>query len=208
MEQFGSLFILTAASGTGKTTLAKSLVEKVKRLKFSISFTTRKIRPGEENGKDYFFVDQKKFEMMIADGLLLEYATVFDHYYGSSKEWVNEQLRAGNDVILAIDWQGARTIKHHLPQAISIFLLPPSKKELRRRLEERNADHQNIIEKRLLIASEEISHCKDFDYLVINDQLDQALNDLITIIQVQRLKTRAQIMRHQELIKELINNKT
>jgi guanylate kinase len=200
----GNLFIITAASGAGKTSLVKALLAKDAHVKFSISHTTRKPRPGEENGVHYHFVDEPSFLNMLDAGAFLESAHVHHAHYGTSKKAVNEALAAGNDVILEIDWQGAEQVRRLYPQAVSIFILPPSLATLAERLKGRAQDSDEVIATRLAVAREEMRHLFAFDYVTINDKFDDALQDLIAIIQAQRLKTNTQLQRHDALIQTLV----
>lgn len=200
----GNIYIIAAASGTGKTSLVKVLVESLDNIATSVSHTTRPIRSGEREKESYFYVSEQEFKNMIAQNEFLEYAKVFDYYYGTSKKWVEQQLKNGNDVILEIDCQGAKQVKQQFPQSISIFILPPSKDELRRRLETRNQDDKAVIAKRLAATHEEIAHCFDFDYIVINDKFDVALVDLRSIIRSHRLQKKVQISKYSDLLAQLI----
>ena len=202
MKPKGILYIVAAASGTGKTSLAEALTKTVDNIKISISHTTRQIRANERTGQNYFFVTPEEFESLIEKNAFLEYAQVFDHYYGTSRKWVEEQLNMGIDVVLDIDWQGARLVREQI-QCVSIFLLPPSSAELRLRLERRKREDSQIIEQRLATASSEIAHYKEFDYVVINDKFENALADLQTIVQSQRLRLRYQTEKYATLIEEL-----
>ena|SRR3989304_7665799 len=203
MKPKGILYIVAAASGAGKTSLAEALTKTVDNIKISISHTTRQIRANERTGQNYFFVTPEEFESLIEKNAFLEYAQVFDHYYGTSRKWVEEQLNMGIDVVLDIDWQGARLVREQI-QCVSIFLLPPSSAELRLRLERRKREDSQIIEQRLATASSEIAHYKEFDYVVINDKFENALADLQTIVQSQRLRLRYQTEKYATLIEELI----
>jgi guanylate kinase len=182
----GKLFIIAAASGTGKTTLVQSLCESLPDLRFSISCTTRPMRPGERNGVNYYFTDDATFDGMIARGEFLEYEEVFDYRYGTPRAWVDEQLRAGMDIILEIDWKGASNIRAKKPDSIGIFILPPSFAALEQRLRSRAQDNEATIQRRLRESREELSHFREFDYLVINDDLDTALAELRAIIESHR----------------------
>lgn len=185
----GILFVVSAASGTGKTSLLKALLEKVEfDLKLSISYTTRPMRPGEINGVHYHFVSHETFKEMIAGNEFLEYAEVFQHYYGTSKNAVLQQLQEGHDVILEIDWQGAAQICEYFSEAVSIFILPPSIEILKERLLKRGQDSMEVVQQRLEKSRLEISHYADFHYLVINEKFDKALEDLTSIIQAARLE--------------------
>ncbi|MEI8055566.1 MAG: guanylate kinase [bacterium] len=201
----GTLYIIAAASGTGKTSLAKALATTLENIKISISYTTRSVRSGEVANQDYFFADATTFESLIKQKEFLEHARVFNQYYGTSRQWVETQLNAGIDVILDIDWQGAKQVRKQI-NCISIFLLPPSRAELRLRLEKRKREDAKIIENRLAAASGEIAHCKEFDYIVINDKFEDALKDLKAIIHSKRLQYEHQAKKHDMLIKELLKN--
>ena len=178
----GKLFIISAPSGAGKTSLVKELVESQQDIVVSISHTTRKIRPGEENGKDYFFVSEAKFKEMINENEFIEYAKVFDHYYGTSHSSVLDQLQDNLKVILEIDWQGAAQVRKRFEDAKSIFILPPSKAELEKRLRSRGQDSDEIITRRMCDAESEMSHYHEFDHIVMNDDFKQALSDLSAIV--------------------------
>lgn len=200
----GNLFIITAASGAGKTSLVKALLEKDVRVRLSISHTTRQPRPSEEDGVDYHFVDEEAFLEILEAGGFLESAMVHNARYGTSEQAVNAALAAGDDVILEIDWQGAAQVRHLFPQAVSIFILPPSIETLAQRLKTRAQDSETVIAERLAAAREEMRHLVEFDYVTINDRFDNALQDLIAIIQAQRLKTNIQLQRHRALIQTLV----
>ncbi len=177
----GNLFIISAPSGTGKTTLVRALVNAVPGLHVSVSHTTRPQRPSEENGVNYHFVDQATFDDLVAREQFLEYARVFDHSYGTSRVWVEEQLARGSDIILEIDWQGARQVRHLMPGSLGIFILPPSYEALQKRLQARG-DAPETVQRRMRDATRELSHYAEYDYLVINDDLDTALGQLGDII--------------------------
>lgn len=177
------LFILSAASGTGKTSLAKALVKSMPDVEFSVSHTTRAPRPGEDHGVHYFFVTREEFNEMVAAGRFLEHATVFENSYGTSRAVVENILRQGKHVILDIDWQGARSIKQQMPEAVSIFILPPSRKAIEQRLVGRGQDSPEVIARRLREAVAEMRHYHEFDYVVVNDDFDAALADLRAIIE-------------------------
>jgi guanylate kinase len=178
----GKLIILAAASGTGKTSLARALIERTPNLVFSVSHTTRAPRPGEQNGVHYYFVTPSQFEEMVAADRFLEHAKVFGNYYGTSRGATENLLGQGKNVILDIDWQGARTIKEKMPEAISIFLLPPSRAALEERLNARGQDAPDVIARRMSEAVSEMSHYNEFDHVVVNDDFEAALKDLQTII--------------------------
>jgi guanylate kinase len=200
----GNLFIITAASGAGKTSLVKALLEKDARVRLSISHTTRQPRPGEEGGVDYHFVNEQTFLKILETGGFLESAYVHNARYGTSEKAVNAALAAGDDVILEIDWQGAVQVRKLYPQAVSIFILPPSIETLAQRLKNRAQDSEKVIAERLAAAREEMSHLVEFDYVTINDRFEDALQDLIAIVQAQRLKTNIQLQRHRALIQTLV----
>lgn len=203
MADVGNLYVIAAPSGTGKTTLVHALVDSVAKVTVSISHTTRDKRPNEVHGENYYFIDKAEFQNMIDHGDFLEYATIFDNFYGTSKTWVNQTLNQGIDVILEIDWQGHQQIKKLFPDSISIFILPPSLNDLRDRLVKRNQDHLDIIKKRLADAKQTISHLHEFKYLVINDDFSHALNDLKLIIESGRLLQDRQCAKHAKLINDL-----
>ena len=177
-----NLFIIAAPSGCGKTSLVEALIKKTKNLCVSVSHTTRPPRPDEVNGINYYFVSINKFKEMIKNNAFVEHATVFDNHYGSSTKLIREKLDEGVDVILEIDWQGARQVKENMPNAISIFILPPSKEALFERLQQRAQDNDETINKRMSDAQNQMQHFHEFDYLIINDDFDSALNDLNLII--------------------------
>ena len=199
-----NLFIIAAPSGCGKTSLVKALIEKVDNLCVSVSHTTRAQRPGEEHGKNYFFVSKEDFNEISNNDGFIESAQVFDNYYGSAKQTVKDLLKQGQDVILEIDWQGAQQVKQSFTDAIGIFILPPSISALEERLTDRGQDDQSIIDRRMKDAVSEMQHFDEFDYLVINDDFNIALNDLTHIIYTQRLSLAQQTQQQQDLLKQLI----
>ncbi len=178
----GKLFIFSAASGTGKTSLAKALVERNPDLAFSVSHTTRAPRPGEQHGVHYYYVSRAEFDRMVANHEFIEHATVFGNSYGTSKQAIEGQIKTGKRVILDIDWQGARAIKRWRPDAVGIFILPPSRAALRERLTNRKQDSEAVIDQRMRAAVAEMSHCTEFDHLVVNDDFERALADLEAIL--------------------------
>jgi len=178
----GRLFVIAAPSGAGKTSLVRALMEREPGLRFSISYTTRPQRPTEQHGCDYFFVDRTEFERMVANDEFLEHARVFDNYYGTSRRQVEEALAAGQDLILEIDWQGAAQIRAALPECISIFILPPSRPELERRLRGRGTDAEEVIQRRLRDAASDMTHWREFDHVVVNDDFATALGQLQDIV--------------------------
>ena len=177
----GRLFVIAAPSGAGKTSLVRALMEREPSLRFSISYTTRQQRPTETHGRDYFFVSRDEFEAMVERGEFLEHARVFDNYYGTARAQVEASLAAGQDLILEIDWQGAQQIRRQLPECISIFILPPSRGELERRLRGRGTDAEEVIQRRLRDAAADMTHWAEFDYVVVNDDFAQALAELQAI---------------------------
>ncbi len=200
----GSLFIVSAPSGAGKTSLVKALCNQMEGLSVSVSHTTRPKRPGEIHGKDYFFVSLQEFEAKIANAEFLEYAQVFDNYYGTSTASVEAQLQSGKDIILEIDWQGARQVREKIADSISVFILPPSRDVLEQRLSDRGQDSADIISRRMQDAETEMSHYAEFEYLIINEGFDQAIAEFATIVKSQRLKTQSQLENQSTLIKSLL----
>ena len=201
----GTLYIVSAPSGAGKTSLLKALLEDAEGIGLSISHTTRDMRPGEQDGVHYHYVDEATFTQMVADGAFLEHAKVFDNYYGTSQAAVVAQLASGQDVILEIDWQGAQQVRKLFPEAVGIFILPPSKTALRERLTDRGQDDTAIIDRRMRDAEAEMSHYLEFDYVVVNDDFDTALAELRAIITSQRLAISRQQTRLQGLVKGLLD---
>ncbi len=178
----GRLFVITAPSGAGKTTLVRALMQQVPSLRFSISYTTRAPRPTEVDGRDYHFTTPEVFRSMVMRGEFLEHAQVFDNFYGSSLIKVREALNLGEKLLLEIDWQGARQVRERLPEALSIFILPPSRSALEERLRRRSSDPEAVIQRRLKDASQDLSHWEEFDYVVINDRLEAATGELKAIV--------------------------
>ncbi len=199
-----SLFIISAPSGGGKTSLIKALVDQTEHLSVAVSHTTRHARAGEIEGEHYYFVTQTEFDAIKNDHGFIESAQVFDHYYGSAKQTVEDLLAKNQDVILEIDWQGARQVRQIFTQAVSIFILPPSNSALKNRLTDRAQDDASVIERRMSRAQDEMVHFNEYDYLVINDDFELALSDLQTIVQSQRLTLPQQIQRQQNLLAQLI----
>ena len=202
----GNLFVVAAPSGAGKTTLLGLLLEQESRVHLSISYTTRGPRPGEENGREYHFVDNVEFQAMIARHEFLEWAEVHGNFYGTSQKWIADQLAAGHDVLLEIDWQGAQQVRKLFPQAIGIFILPPSMEELTRRLTGRGTDSADVIARRLAAAQAEMRHVGEFDYVIINDQLSQAIDDLSAVVHSARLGLARQQARHARLFADLLEH--
>ena len=178
----GRLFVVAAPSGAGKTSLVRALMEREPDLQFSISYTTRKQRPTEATGRDYHFVSREEFESMVGRGEFLEHARVFDNSYGTARGQVEASLAAGQDLILEIDWQGAQQIRQALPECRTIFILPPSRAELERRLRGRGTDMEDVIQRRLQDAATDMTHWSEFDYVVVNDHFARALEDLQAIV--------------------------
>lgn len=203
----GNLFLVSAPSGGGKTSLVKALLEQMVHVQVSVSYTTRSQRPGEIPGKHYHFIDESVFKDMIQDQALLEYALVHGNYYGTGKAWLLETLAKGVDVILEIDWQGAHQIRQLFPEAISIFLLPPSREILLERLQARQQDAPEVIAKRMDAAIEEMRHCKDYDYLIINQDFSMALAELCSIVSASRLRAMQQTKRYEALLTNLLSEK-
>lgn len=206
MAKTGLIYIIAAASGTGKTSLVKKLINTVDNITTSISHTTRPKRKTEHNGKNYYFISKQEFAQLIADDVMLEYAEVYGQYYGTSRKWVATQLANGLDIILEIDWQGMQQIKKLFPNSISIFILPPSMEELQRRLEHRNQDTKANIEARLAGARKEITRCNEFDYIIVNNQFEDALADLRAVIDATRSNKPPQLPNHKKLLEELTKN--
>lgn len=200
----GTLYIISAPSGAGKTSLVKILVDSIDDIRVSVSHTTRQMRPGEADGVNYNFVDTPAFEQMVSNEIFLEHAQVFDNYYGTSREWVEQQLREGIDVILEIDWQGAQQVRPRMPGCVSVFILPPSRDELIRRLRGRGQDSEEVIQRRCRDAVTDMSHYTEYDYVVINDDFDEALTDLAAIIRARRQRREVQRARQSELLAELL----
>jgi guanylate kinase len=200
----GRLYVITAPSGAGKTSLVKALMEREARLRFSVSFTTRKPRANEIDGRDYHFVSREEFERMIARGDFLEHAEVYDHAYGTGLRSVEEAMRAGALLLLEIDWQGARQVRARLPAARSIFILPPARAALEARLRARSTDSDVVIARRLQDAAHDIAHWNEFDYVVINDRFDAAVDDLVAIVGERGGRLKAERPEVLRLTKELL----
>ncbi|MBF9001855.1 MULTISPECIES: guanylate kinase [Vibrio] len=205
----GTLYIVSAPSGAGKSSLISALLERnpTYAMKVSVSHTTRGMRPGEQDGSHYHFVQKEHFEELIEKGEFLEYAEVFGNYYGTSRVWIEQTLEKGIDVFLDIDWQGARQIRKQMPQAQSIFILPPSREELERRLTARGQDSEAVIAKRMNEAQAEISHYDEYDYVIINDDFDVAIMDFKAIIRAERLKQDKQTAKYSSMLSALLADK-
>jgi guanylate kinase len=205
MAHTGTLYTVSAPSGAGKTSLVNALVKRCQGLRVSISHTTRPMRPGEEDGVNYHFVEEQTFLGMLERTEFLEHARVFGNLYGTSGIWVKEQLKLGRDIILEIDWQGAQQVKHLMPDTQAIFILPPSRKTLQQRLKLRGQDDQNTIESRMNVAVREMSHYVESDYLIVNKDFDEALAEMHAIVISQRLLTSRRQDELQELLQDLLN---
>lgn len=190
----GLMLVLSSPSGAGKTTLTRKLLDEDKGVALSVSVTTRKMRPGEKNGRDYHFVDRRQFDAMVEKNELLEWAEVFDNYYGTPKKAVMDALAAGRDVLFDVDWQGTQQLRDKAPNdLVSIFVLPPSIPELERRLHKRAQDDYETIHRRMAKAADEMSHWQEYDYVVINHDLDQTFNEVLAILAAERVKRDRQI---------------
>jgi len=200
----GQLFIVSAPSGAGKSSLVKALLERDPAIRLSISYTTRSPRPGEVDGVNYHFVSREDFQARLGRGEFLESAEVYGNHYGTSQPWIETEMAAGRDILLEIDWQGANQVRKLMPRAQSIFILPPSLDELRRRLEGRGTDSAEVIAKRMAAAREDISHAMEFDYLVVNDAFEEALADLLAIARCGRLTMAVQSSRQAGLLGSLL----
>ncbi|RDI98478.1 guanylate kinase [Dyella solisilvae] len=200
----GTLFVVAAPSGAGKSSLVNALLEREPAISLSISHTTRPPRPGEQYGRHYYFVERNEFEREIAEGIFLEHAEVHGNLYGTSSNTVNTLLEQGRDVLLEIDWQGARQIRKSKPDCVSVFILPPSRAELERRLRGRGSDSAEVIARRLHNSREEIAHAHEFDYIIVNDDFDVALGDLQSIVRAVRQRSTLPWQRHEALIAELL----
>lgn len=202
----GNLLIVSAPSGAGKSSLVKALLQRDPTIRLSISYTTRAPRPGEVDGEHYHFVSHEAFQERLGRGEFLESAEVYGNYYGTSQPWIEAERAAGRDILLEIDWQGAAQVRRLVPDAISLFILPPSLGELASRLRGRGTDAEEVIARRLAAAREDISHCLEFDYLVVNDQFDTALDDLIAIARTHRLQVGKQQERLTDLLVDLLRD--
>jgi guanylate kinase len=205
MTSTGTLFTVSAPSGAGKTSLVNALIKRCNDLRVSVSHTTRPMRPGEQDGVNYHFVEEKVFLSMLEKAEFLEHARVFGNLYGTSGVWVEQQLKHGHDIILEIDWQGAQQVKRLLPGTRAIFILPPSREALQQRLKHRGQDDPGTIKNRMKLAVEEMSHYVASDYLVVNKDFDQALDDLQSIVISQRLLIARQQEVLSDMLKDLLN---
>jgi guanylate kinase len=198
----GVLYIVSAPSGAGKTSLVKALLKADPAIRLSVSYTTRAPRLGETDGRDYHFVSRERFDIMLAEGEFLEHAEVYGNFYGTSKGSISRDLDAGRDILLEIDWQGAAQVREHFPQSVTIFVLPPSFGALRIRLAGRGQDSAEVIERRLAEAAHDVAHADAFDYIIVNDDFDHALQDMVAITRTIRLEAARQISRHAALFDE------
>ncbi len=196
---------MSAPSGTGKTSIVRAALDRDAALTVSVSYTTRPQRGAEQNGRDYQFIDVPTFEHMLGQGEFLEHAEVFGHYYGTSGSWVRGQLDAGLDVVLEIDWQGAQQVRHALPESVAVFVLPPSRKALKERLKARGEDDRQVIEERLKSAIGEMAHYVEYDYLIVNEDFDQAVERFLAIVVAQRQHLGSQQMLLAPLLRELLS---
>ncbi|MEW5879724.1 MAG: guanylate kinase [Pseudomonadota bacterium] len=199
----GNIFLVVAPSGAGKSTLVNALLARDPTIQLSVSYTTRPPRPGEVDGREYHFVSVDDFKARRARGEFLESAEVHGNYYATSRVWIEERMREGRDVLLEIDWQGARQVKAAFASAVGIFILPPSIDALEKRLHKRGQDSPQVIARRLLAAGSEIAHAPEFDYVIINEDFDRALADLTAIVTAARLRYASQAARHRELFAQL-----
>ena len=202
----GCLFVLAAPSGGGKTSLVKALLEREPGMRLSVSYTTRAPRPAERDGVDYHFVDEPTFMRLKDNGEFLEHAFVHGNWYATSATWLSHEVHAGHDVLLEIDWQGARQVRHLIPGSVLIFILPPSLESLRERLTKRGQDAPDVIVRRMEAAREEMRHCGEFDYVIMNQDFARAVDDLSVIVRAARLAAPRQQVRHAALIADLLHS--
>lgn len=207
MAAKGTLYIVSAPSGAGKSSMINALLSRNRdfKIQVSVSHTTRAPRPGEQDGVHYHFVSKDAFEALIEQQAFFEYAEVFGNYYGTSRLTIEEALAQGIDIFLDIDWQGARQVKQQIGDAISVFIVPPSRQELEKRLRMRGQDSDDVIAKRMSEACSEMSHFKEYDYVIVNEDFDDAVNELHAIILAQRLRQSAQAVKYREMLAELVS---
>ncbi|MFZ2541841.1 MAG: guanylate kinase [Gallionella sp.] len=201
----GDLFIISAPSGAGKTSLVQALLNINPQIDMSVSYTTRDPRPGEHDGKDYHFVSRDTFLAMAKRGEFLESAEVYGNLYGTSQTWINHENTRGRDILLEIDWQGAAQIRRLFPASISVFILPPSRQALEERLKKRGKDNSAVIAKRMAAVRQDVAHVAEFDYVIINDNLNEALRELNSVVLAAKLRSTRQLTRYQDLINQLQN---
>ena len=200
----GNLFVVAAPSGGGKTSIVNALLEQDRAIRLSVSYTTRPPRPGEVDGVHYHFVDEPRFMALMAAGEFLEHAHVHGNWYATSSTWLRQQVNAGGDVLLEIDWQGAAQVRGLIPSSVHVFILPPSLPALRERLEKRGQDTSDVIARRLDAAQEEMRHCGEFDYVIINQDFATAVADLAAVVRASRLRAAQQRTRHSALVASLL----
>jgi len=203
MSAAGSLFVVAAPSGAGKTSLTRALLQREPGIRLSVSYTTRLPRPGEHDGVDYHFVSAQRFKALGEAGELLEHAQVHGNWYGTGASWLKAQVDSGQDVLLEIDWQGAQQVRKLVPDAMHIFVLPPSLDMLEQRLRRRGQDDEATIARRVRAAREEMRHCVEFDYVIINQDFASAVDDLVAIVRGARLRSARQLVRHRALLDQL-----
>jgi len=201
----GNLFIISAPSGAGKTSLVQALLNINPQIDMSVSYTTRDPRHGEHDGKDYHFVSRETFLAMAGRGEFLESAEVYGNLYGTSQTWISHENTRGRDILLEIDWQGAAQIRRMFPECVSVFILPPSKQALEERLRKRGKDNDAVIAKRMAAVRQDVAHIAEFDYVIINDNLNEALRELNAVVLSAKLRRERQLVRHQDLINQLQN---
>jgi guanylate kinase len=203
MAPIGNLFVIAAPSGGGKTSLTRALLDRERGIRLSVSYTTRPPRPGERDGADYHFVTEDRFMELKAVGEFLEHAQVHGNWYATSATWLKAEVAAGRDVLLEIDWQGAAQVRKLVPDSVHVFILPPSIESLERRLVNRGQDDSDTIARRVNAAREEMRHCGEFDYVIINQEFASAVEDLAAIVRTARLRGAEQRVRHEALIAQL-----
>ena len=201
----GNLFVISAPSGAGKTSLVHALLNINPQIELSVSYTTRNPRPGERDGKDYHFVSRETFVIMMERGEFLESAEVYGNLYGTSQTWISQATAQGRDILLEIDWQGAAQVRKLFPECVSIFILPPSLEALEQRLKGRGKDNDEVIARRMAAVREDVAHVAEFDYVIINDNLNEALRELNAVALAAKLRCTKQLTRHQDLINQLQN---
>ncbi|WP_283147954.1 guanylate kinase [Silvimonas soli] len=199
----GTIFVVTAPSGAGKTTLVAALLAADQQIQLSVSYTSRPARAGEADGKDYHFVDRAEFERMIAAGDFVEWAEVYGNYYGTSKQWLESVIDDGRDILLEIDWQGAQQVHKLFAESVGVFVLPPSIETLEARLRARGKDPEEAIQRRMSKAREEMGHVGEAQYVIINEHIDDAVRDIISVVRAERLRGERQAIRHAELVASL-----